>query len=287
MTEETMKNWWCFKIGLLFLTSLSTYSQQIGLSVGKDVVEHKFFPEATIERNDIFYSYRTGLDAENLFILSTHYDFRETNNYGASIFLQDVFKLSFLNYVEFSYSKSTYDIVWAGALRNINKQLISSPTNMGFYNYDLHYFGIALGYNFKYFKKSKTAFYLSSNVLVQGKLLVSSQVDFSHRSFETGDPTGKAKEADARLTGFNIGLNTQHRAGYTFGKRFTPYVGVGLGVWVRSLSRSNEQHLAYLDSFERDYGDLYKVRSGPFPVVNLHFGVLFNIRSHNKSKKRK
>ncbi len=107
-------------------------------------------------------------------------------------------------------------------------------------------------------------------------------MDFSHRSFQTADPTGKAIEAEDRLTGFNMGINTQHRVGYTFGKRWTPYVGLGLGLWVRSLSKSNEQHLAYLDSFKADYGELYKVRSGPFPVVNLHFGVLFTMVKANK-----
>jgi len=282
-----MKSWWCIKAVLMVLVVSSASAQQIGLSFGTDVVEHKFFPEFTIERDDIFYSYRTGIDGENRFIISTHYDFRETNNYGVSVFLQDVLKLSFLNYVELSYSNYSYDIVWAGDLRDKNKQLLGSNGYYGFYNYDLHYFGFALGYTYQYFKKSKTAFYLSSNVLVQGKLLVSSQVDFSHRSFETGDPTGKAKEADARLTGFNLGLNTQHRVGYTFGKKFTPYVGVGLGLWVRSLSRSNEQHLDYLDSFKADYGDLYKVRSGPFPVVNLHFGVLFTMENNKKKGSKK
>lgn len=282
-----MKNWWCFKIGLLFLTSLSTYSQQIGLSVGKDVVEHKFFPEATIEQNDIFYTYFTGIDGENLYTISTYYDFRETNNLSTAIFLQGVFKLSFLNFAEISYGRSSYDIVWAGDLVDKHGTLLGGLGYIGFYNFDLNYFGFALGYNYQYFKKARTPFYLSSNISVQGKLLVSSQVYFSHRSFETGDPTGKAIEAEDRLTGFNIGLNTQHRVGYTFGKRWTPYVGLGLGLWVRSLSRSNGQHLAYLDSFKDDYGDLYKVHSGPFPVVNLHFGVVFNIRSDNKSKKRK
>jgi opacity protein-like surface antigen len=272
-----MKNWWCNSIILLLAASLNTYAQEIGVSVGKDVVQHKFFPESTIERDDIFYSYRTGIDGENLFIITTHYDFRETNNYSASIFLQNVFKLSFLNYLELNYAKSSYDIVWAGDLRDANDELLGPPGKRGFYDYELNYLGFAFGYHHQYFKKSKTAFYLSSNVLVQGQLLVSSQVDFSHRSFDTGDPTGKAEEAEARLTGFNLGLNTQHRIGYTFGKLITPYVGLGLGIWFRSMSRSNEQHLDYLDSFERDYGKLYKVRSGPFPVVNLHFGVLFNI----------
>lgn len=272
-----MKSWWYNSFILFLIASFNTLAQQIGVSVGKDVMQHKFFPEATIQRNDIFYSYRTGMDSENLFIISTHYDFRETKNYSASIFLQDVFQLSFLNYAELSYAKNSFDIVWAGDLRDAGKNLIATNGYEGFYNYDLHYLGFALGYNHQYFKKTKTAFYLSSNVLVQGKLLVSSQVDFSHRSFETGDPTGKAKEADARLTGFNMGLNTQHRIGYTIGRVFIPYVGVGLGIWLRSMSRSNEQYLTYLDSFENDYGKLYKVRSGPFPVINLHFGVLFNI----------
>ncbi len=283
-----MRSWWFIKTSIFFFIAISTNGQSIGLSFGTDVVEHKFFPESTIERNDIFYSYRTGIDAENLFILSTHYDFRETNNYGASIFLQDVVKLSFLNYAELNYSYNSYDIVWAGDLRNENEELIGFSTGYyGFYNLKLHYLGITLGYNYQYFKKSKTAFYLSSNVLVQGKLLVSGLVDFSHRSFETGDPTGKAVEAEDRLTGFNLGINSQHRIGYTFAKKFTPYVGVGLGVYVRSMSRSNEQHLAYLDTFKDDYGDLYKVHSGPFPVVNLHFGVLFSFEKNSSSKKRR
>jgi len=282
-----MKSWWYINTSIFLLMAICAKGQSIGLSFGTDVVQHKFFPESTIERNDIFYTYSTGINAENLFIISTHYDYRESRNFSATIFIQDVFKLSFLNYTELSYLRSTYDIVWAGDLVDQNQNLLGGLGKRGFYNFDLNYFGFALGYNYQYFKKARTSFYLSSNISVQGKLLVSSQVDFSHRSFETGDPTGKAIEAEDRLTGFNMGLNTQHRIGYTFGKKFTPYVGLGLGFWIRSMSRSNEQHLAYLDTFKDDYGDLYKVHSGPFPVVNLHFGVLFNIWSDNKSKKRK
>ncbi len=282
-----MKSWWCINTSFLVLIAICANSQSIGLSFGTDVIQHKFFPESTIERNDIFYTYSTGINAENLFIISTHYDFRESRNFSATIFIQDVFKLSFLNYTELSYIRNTYDIVWAGDLVDQNQNLLGGLGKRGFYNFDLHYFGFALGYNYQYFKKARTPYYLSSNISIQGKLLVSSQVDFSHRSFETGDPTGKAIEAEDRLTGFNMGLNSQHRIGYTFGKKFTPYVGVGLGLWVRSLSRSNEQHLDYLDSFKADYGDLYKVHSGPFPVVNLHFGVLFTMENNKKKGRKK
>lgn len=282
-----MKSSWCIKFIVLVIVVSTTNAQQIGLSFGKDVVQHKFFPESPVEQNNLFYSYFTGENGENLYVVPTYYDYRFTDDFSVSVFFQDVLELSFLNYLEIGYSRSINDIVWAGDLVDENGNLLGGLGYIGFYQYQLNYISLYLGYNYQYFKKSKTAFYLSSNVLVQGKLLVSSQVDFSHRSFETGDPTGKAKEADARLTGFNIGLNTQHRIGYTIGKVFTPYVGVGLGIWVRSLSRSNEQHLAYLDTFEDDYGNLYKVRSGPFPVVNLHFGVLFTLENVKKKSRKK
>jgi hypothetical protein len=101
---------------------------------------------------------------------------------------------------------------------------------------------------------------------------------FSHRSpNDTGDPTGQGDEADNRLTGFNLGINTQHRIGYNFNQKITAFAGLGLGIWFRTWSRSNELFLEYLDSYEVEYGKLYKERTGPFPFVSAQIGLMYKI----------